>query len=75
MNGQQKFYTFMIECTKDECKNEMSQLLKTAFDKQSKQTFQSLDVDNMMEATKVLLKEEKVEEVMNVMLNFKSQMK
>lgn len=75
MEGQQKFYSFMMNCTKDEAKNEMSKLLESAFEKQKNGTFQSSDVEYMMEASKKLLKEDKVEEVMQIMVQFKSQMK
>ncbi len=75
MEGQQKFYAFMMNCTKDEVKNEMSKLLESAFEKQKNKKFQSSDVEYMMEASKTLLKEDKVEEVMQIMSQFKSQLK
>ena len=65
----------MMNCTKDEVKNEMSKLLESAFEKQKNKKFQSSDVEYMMEASKTLLKEDKVEEVMQIMSQFKSQFK
>ncbi len=65
----------MMNCTKDEVKNEMSKLLESAFEKQKNKKFQSSDVEYMMEASKTLLKEDKVEEVMQIMSQFKSQLK
>lgn len=75
MEGQQKFYTFMMNCAKEDVKDRMSMLLEEAFTKQKDGTFQKSDVDDMMKACTSLVKEDKQEEVMNIMKQFQSQMK
>ncbi len=69
--GQEKFLNFIMERVDDENKNKAKELLNESFAKQNDCTFNRAYLVEFIPKMIGLIKEENIEEVKNIMTNFK----
>lgn len=70
--GQQKFMNFIMNNAKEESKLQAHGLLVESFSKQADGTFDSEYLEDFIPRILELIKPESVEEVKNVMMNYKN---
>ena len=69
--GQQKFMNFIMDNAKEESKLQAHGLLVERFSKQADGTFDSEYLEDFIPRILELIKPESVEEVKNIMMNYK----
>ena len=69
--GQQKFMNFIMDNAKEESKLQAHGLLAERFSKQADGTFDSEYLEDFIPRILELIKPESVEEVKNIMMNYK----
>lgn len=75
MNGQDRFYQFMIESVEEKYKDQASDLLLKAFQKQADGTFDMESMNQFMEEMLSFVKVEGREEVKRIMIDYRKNMK
>ena len=71
-NGQEKFFSFIMERVESKNQDKAKELLNESFSKQSDGTFNQEYLMNFIPRMLELIKPEWIEEVKNIMTNFKS---
>lgn len=72
-DGQAKFFEFLMDAVKDECKDDAKALLEESFKKQADGSFDMEFLQKFHQTVAGYLKDEKREEVMNVLSQFGKQ--
>lgn len=70
-SGQVKFHEFIMNNVKNGCELQADELLAESFDKQDNRTFDSAYLEAFIPRMMKLIKPESVEQVKNIMMNFK----
>lgn len=71
-NGQQMFFNFIMDRVEVEKQNKAKELLNESFSKQADGSFNAEYLQSFIPRMMELIKDEYIEEVKNIMLNFKA---
>lgn len=71
---QEQFYNFILMNTKNDKQEDAKALLQESFAKQMDGTFNQAYLETFIPKMLELIKEENIEQVKNIMFNFKSQL-
>lgn len=69
--GQQKFFDFIMDNAREECKLQAHGLLVDSFSRQADGTFNSEYLEEFIPKMLELIKPESIEQVKNIMMNYK----
>lgn len=70
LDGQKKFYEFMLSCAKEEKVEDLKNLLEESFQRQANKTFDMNFLNSFHSQMKDIIREDKMQEVLNILSKF-----
>ncbi|MDO5517691.1 MAG: hypothetical protein Q4F66_09040 [Clostridium sp.] len=70
--GQEKFFNFILDNTREECKLQAHGLLVDSFSRQADGTFDSKYLEEFIPKMLELIKPQSIEQVKNILMNYKA---